>query len=185
MSNLKNQRKTMANKNDEYYTPPILVAPIIKYVPKDKIVWCPFDTEQSEFVRQLREAGVRVAHSHIWDWQDFFSYEPDEWDVVVSNPPFSRKLEVLERLYSFDKPFALLLPLPILNYQEIGYYFYTKRSDLQLLIVDKKVSFNGKTSSFNNSYFCRNFLPKDIIFEHLENNNCNADFVGSQMGVRK
>ena len=35
----------------------------------------------------------------------------DEWDIIVSNPPFSLKDKVLERLYSFNKPFAILLPL--------------------------------------------------------------------------
>ena len=63
----------------------------------------------------------------------------------------------------------MILGLPILNYQEVGEFFLNK--DLQLLIVDKKVSFDGNTASFNNSYFCYKFLPRDIIFEHLENNN--------------
>lgn len=31
--------------SDEQYTPAYAVAPIIKYIPKDKTVWCPFDTE--------------------------------------------------------------------------------------------------------------------------------------------
>jgi hypothetical protein len=69
--------------------------------------------------------------------------------------------------------------LPILNYQEVGEFFLDK--DLQILIVDKKVSFDGNTASFNNSYFCRNVLPKDIMFEHLENNNSKLYFVSSRM----
>ena len=36
--------------NDECYTPDYGVKPILKYIPKDAIVWCPFDTEESEFV---------------------------------------------------------------------------------------------------------------------------------------
>ena len=32
--------------------------------------------------------------------------------------------------------------------------------DLQLLIVDKKISFDGNTASFNNSYFCYTVLHK-------------------------
>jgi len=168
------------NKKDEYYTPKILVLPIIKYVKKNSIVWCPFDTENSEFVIELKNAGHKVIYSHIWLGQDFFEYEPDEhYDYIISNPPFTRKLEVLERLYKLDKPFAIILGLPILNYQQIGNFFLDK--DLQLLIVDKKVSFDGNTASFNNSYFCKDILPNDIMFEHLENNNSNKHFVGSRM----
>ena len=30
--------------NDECYTPLYGVTPILKYIPEDAIVWCPFDT---------------------------------------------------------------------------------------------------------------------------------------------
>lgn len=169
------------NKKDEYYTPPILVEPILKYIPKESIVWCPFDTEKSEFVSKFKNNNIKVTYSHIWNGQDFFEYEPEEYDCIVSNPPFTQKLKVLDRLYKLNKPFAMIMGLPILNYQEIGEFFVGK--DLQLLIVDKKVSFNGNTASFNNSYFCRNFLPKDIIFEHLPHNNSGKNFVSSKMDL--
>ena len=164
---------------DEMYTPPILVKPILKYLKPNSTIWCPFDNEDSEFVIAFKEAGHKVVYSHIAYGQDFFTYEPKEYDYIISNPPFSRKLEVLKRLYLLNKPFAMILGLPILNYQEIGNFFIGK--DLQLLIVDKKVSFNGNTASFNNSYFCHKILPKDIIFEHLEHNNSNKNFVKSRM----
>jgi hypothetical protein len=168
------------NKKDEYYTPAILVEPIIKYIPQGSTVWCPFDTKDSEFVILLKQNNCNVIHSHIWTGQDFFEYEPAiEYDYIVSNPPFTKKLDVLERLYKLNKPFAMILGLPILNYQSVGKFFLGK--DLQLLIVDKKVSFNGNCSSFNNSYFCRGILPKDLIFEHLEHNNGSANFKPSKM----
>jgi len=161
---------------DEYYTPRILVEPILKYVKEDKIVWCPFDTDKSNFVIMLKEKGIKVIYGHISTGQDFFEYEPDNYDMIISNPPFSLKLKVLDRLYKLDKPFAMVLGLPILNYQEIGNFFLDKQ--LQLLIVDKKVSFDGKTSSFNNSYFCYNMLERDLMFHHLEHNNSGRHFKG-------
>lgn len=172
----------MPTNEDEFYTPKILVRAILKYIPRDAIVWCPFDRETSEFVTVLRQRGLKVVHSHISEGKDFFEYEPEKWDVIVSNPPYSLKKKVLERLYSFEKPFAVVLGLPILNYQEIGYFFY-QRKGLQLLIVDKKVSFNGDTSSFNSSYFCRNFLPNDLMFEHLPHNNTGRFYSPSGMEV--
>ena len=88
---------------------------------------------------QLKKAGHRVIATHIWNGQDFFTYEPNEnYDALISNPPFTKKLEVLERLYKLDKPFAMVLGLPILNYQEVGEFFLDK--ELQLLIVDKKLA---------------------------------------------
>lgn len=176
MPRLDNFKKSMRNEQDEYYTPPILVRPILKYIPAGAVVWCPFDTEDSEFVQLIRKNGNAVIASHIWNGQDFFKWKPSEhYDCIVSNPPFSRKKEVLQKLYDLGKPFAMVLGLPILNYQEIGEFFLDK--ELQLLIVDKKVSFDGNTASFNNSYFCHKFLPRDIIFAHIENNNSRRHFV--------
>ena len=174
-------KKTAWNEKDEYYTPRILVNPILKYVPKEATIWCPFDTENSEFVLVFNERGNKVIHSHIWEGKDFFKHEPEDYDYIISNPPFTRKLEVFERLYKLGKPFAMIMGLPILNYQEVGNFFYNLDEDLQLLVVDKKVSFDGNTASFNNSYFCWNILPKGIVFEHLENNNSKTHFIGSRM----
>ncbi len=171
-------------EKDEYYTPEILVKPILKYLKKQSVIWCPFDTEKSEFVICFRENGHKVIYSHIWNDQDFFVYEPKEnYDYIISNPPFTRKLEVLNRLYKLNKPFAMIMGLPILNYQEIGNFFVGK--SLELLIVDKKVSFNGKTASFNNSYFCKDVLPTSIIFEHLEHNNSGKNYKPSRMMIEK
>ena len=169
------------NAKDEYYTPNILVKPILKYIKPNSIVWCPFDTETSEFVIALKESGHKVIYGHISTGQDFFEYEPTNYDYIISNPPFTKKLEVFDRLYKLNKPFAMVMGLPILNYQEVGEFFLDK--ELQLLIVDKKVSFDGNTASFNNSYFCRNILPRDIMFEHLENNNSKNNFIASRMKI--
>ena len=140
-------------EKDEYYTPAILVKPILNFIKENSVVWCPFDTEHSEFVIALQEKGIKVIYSHLLYGQDFFDYEPQEhYDYIVSNPPFTLKLKVFERLYQLGKPFAMVCPLTMLNYQEVGEFFLNK--ELQLLIVDKKVSFDGNTASFNNSYFC-------------------------------
>lgn len=173
------------NAKDEYYTPPCLVRALLPFVPPYWRIWCPFDTEHSEFVTLLREHGNHVIHSHLWEGKDFFTYTPDEpFHAIISNPPFTRKMDVLKRLYEIGQPFAMVLGLPILNYQEVGEFFYETAKDMhdiQLLIVDKKVSFDGKTASFNNSFFCRKMLPRDLIFAHLENNNTGKNFVGSRM----
>ena len=105
-----------SGKNDECYTPAYGVAPIIKYIPPKATVWCPFDTNESEFVKQINENGNKVIASHIDNGQDFYGYEPSErWDVMISNPPFTNKRKIFERALSFNKPFALMFPLTWLN----------------------------------------------------------------------
>jgi hypothetical protein len=153
-------------KNDECYTPAYAVKPIIQYVPKDAVVWCPFDTEDSEFVKQLSHTHS-VTYSHIDYGQDFFTYEPQNWDVIVSNPPFTNKRKFFERALSFNKPFALIMSNTWLNDSAPKQLF--KDKDLQLLMFDKRMEFiqpNGVASgkiTFSSSYYCWNFLPKQII----------------------
>lgn len=167
---------------DELYTPPILVEPILKHIDKSLTVWCPFDTEESEFVIALKERGNKVISSHIWKGQDFLEWEPEEhYDVIVSNPPFSIKEKVLRRAYSLNKPFALLLGTPILNYHNICNVFTEFNNDIQLMIPDKKVSFNGTAPSFSFSYFCRKIMPWQLEFVKLPHTNTGDNFTPSAM----
>ena len=157
--------------NDECYTPDYGVKPILKYIPKDAIVWCPFDTPQSEFVKQIEEQN-EVIYSHINTGRNFFEYEPYEWDVIVSNPPFTDKRKFFERALSFDKPFALIMTNTWLNDSAPMRLF--KDKDLQLLMFDKRMKFlspDGRDNNkitFSSSYYCYKMLPKQIIMETLD-----------------
>lgn len=157
--------------NDECYTPKYGVIPILEFLPKNKIVWCPFDTEGSQYVKTLKENGYNVVYSHINNGKDFYKYEPDNWDILVSNPPFTGKRKIVERALSFNKPFALLLPLTWLNDSAPKQLF--KDKDLQLLMFDKRIKFinNGKIENkitFSSAYYCWNLLPKQIIMKELK-----------------
>lgn len=157
---------TPRSSSDEQYTPAYAVAPIIKYIPRTKIVWCPFDTEHSEFVLGLKAAGITVVHSHICTGEDFFAYEPAKWDLIVSNPPFSIKQKIVERCLSFGKPFALLLSNLWLNSSAPVRLF--KEKEMQMLLFDKRIQFTEKNAAyFGTSYFCHKVLPKQIVFENL------------------
>lgn len=164
-------------QSDEYYTPKEAVLPIIKYIDKGNkpsyTIWCPFDDEESEYVKCIREAGHKVIASHIDDNKNFFYYEPDEWyDYIISNPPFSLKDDILKRLCELNKPFAILLPLPTLQGQKRFEYL----KDCQALIFDKRINFwqdkehtkMAKGVAFASIYICKDFLPNDLIFEKME-----------------
>lgn len=153
-------------KNDECYTPEYAVEPILKYIPKKAVVWCPFDNEDSEFVKQIIKTNIVIC-SHIKTGKDFFEYEPDKWDIIISNPPFTGKREIFERALSLNKPFALLMSNTWLNDSAPKQLF--KDKDLQLLMFDKRIEYNNlKKITFSSSYFCYNFLPKQIIMEELK-----------------
>ena len=116
--------------------------------------------------------GWRVTRSSIEEGQDFFEYQPPEYDCIVSNPPFTKKDEVIKRLYELGKPFAILLPLAALQGADRYKYF---ENGIQILAFDKRIAFHSpqdmkeykKGVSFSTVYFCRGILPRDLILERL------------------
>jgi len=114
-----------------------------------------------------------VIASHIKSGKDFYEWEPKErWDVIVSNPPFSKKRETFERALSFGKPFALLMSNTWMNDAAPAQLF--KERDLQLLLFDKRIRFvspNGEANdkvNFGSAYWCCDFLPKQIVMMELK-----------------
>lgn len=156
--------------SDEYITPDYAVVPVLEFLMTQYTIWSPFDKEDSPYVRILRAAGHKVIYSHIDDGKDFFEYEPEHYDIIVSNPPFSLKDKIIKRLYELNKPYMILLPIPTLQGQKRFPYI----QNCQALVFDKRISFmnaDGVTKtnpSFGCFYLCRDILYKDLIFKPLE-----------------
>lgn len=157
---------------DEVYTPLYAVEPLLEFIPKSKTIWCPFDLEWSAFVQTFKASGYNLVRSHISEGQDFFNYEPEQWDIMISNPPFSKKDEVLQRAYELGKPFALLLPANSIQGKK---RFQIFQNEIQMLCFDVRIDFhtNGNMQSptkgtpFGSAYFCRNFLPSKLEMREL------------------
>ena len=168
--------------SDEVYTPEYAIKPLIKYLKnykirnnKDKLtIWCPFDLKFSKYVEVFSKLdGIKVIYTHIDNGENFFYYEPEEeYDLIISNPPFSCKDDVLKRLDELGKPYAMLLPIPTLQGQSRFPYL----KNIQYLGFDKRINYYKDASmtktqdgvSFGSCYLCKNFLPKDLIIEELE-----------------
>lgn len=78
--------KVAGSGYDEFYTPEYAIEPLLPYLKPNSTIWCPFDTEESNYVKLLVKAGHRVAYSHIQYGLDFFKIEPPECDYIISNP---------------------------------------------------------------------------------------------------
>lgn len=152
--------------------------PLIKYLKKRcfKKIWCPFDKLSSKIVNYLLNEGFSVLATHIDDGQDFFKLNEqfNNYDCIVSNPPYSVKTEVLEKLYRLGKPFAMLLPLQS-GLETAGRQDLYKRNGIQLLIPDHRVGYYDEkkevelgSPSFLSCWFCWKILDKDIEFTNIE-----------------
>ena len=98
-----NGRKNYLTKNelsDEWYTPQFIVDKCIEiakkqlwfYPPK---IMLPYDTENSLFVKSLKGKNI------IYNIKDFLENDYN-YDILITNPPFSLKEKVFEKTSTFN-----------------------------------------------------------------------------------
>lgn len=118
--------------------------------------------------------GCKVIYSHIDSGQDFFSMDVPQCDYIVSNPPYSLKTEVLQRLFEIGKPFAMLVGVVGLFESKRRFEMF-KNNEFECMYLNKRVSYfknydDPKPSinpPFSSIYICHHMLPKQIIFEEI------------------
>lgn len=159
------------HRADEYYTRQYAIKPLLKYIPSDKTVWCPFDKEESNFVKLFKENGNTIIHSHIDDGNDFFKYEPPKYDYIISNPPYSLREPILERLFLLGKPFAMLINISGL-FDSKKRWELLKNNDFEIMVFDKRIDYikeEEKSSGvpFKSIYLCSKILNSQFVFKSI------------------
>lgn len=166
--------KVANSGNDEFYTPLYAVKPILKYIKEKSIIWCPFDTEESLFVKKFREDGHTVIATHISTGTNFFECETPQCDYIISNPPYSCKGDVLQRLFNIGKPFAMIVGVVGLFESQKRFEMFAS-NEFEILYMNRRVAYfkdyvEQKPSlnpPFSSVYLCKGMLPKQIIFEEI------------------
>lgn len=161
--------------NDEFYTPLYAIKPIAKYIKNNSTIWCPFDTEESLFVKYFKLLGHKVIATHINNGCNFFDIKIPKCDYIISNPPYSIKGKVFEKLFEIGIPFAMLVG--VVGLFESSYRFNLfANNDFEIMYFDKRIayfkSYDEQKPSlnppFSSVYVCHNILPKQIVFEKID-----------------
>ena len=159
---------------DSWMTPKVLWENIAHLIPKDAVLWEAF-AGNGQSAQFLRELGWEV----ICKDEDFFETSYPN-TICVSNIPFSKSKEILQRLRTLDIPFILIMPqgkISTLYFREI----FSDDDDIQIIIPKKRVNFRkmrhdpetgwsdveGEHNKINFEvyYYCYKInLKKDIIF---------------------
>ncbi len=166
MSKVINHRNEKST--DLYGTPKEAVDMLLPYIPKKGKIWecC---NGYGAISGRLKEKGFRVIVSD--KEKDALTYQPKNWDILITNPPYSLKTEFLGRCRDLGKPFALLMPSDLVGVKKVE---ILDDVDLQLIIPDRRIRFhrfdNGKITeapspNLGAIWYCgRMNLPKDMIF---------------------
>lgn len=155
--------------HDDYMTPKSAWENIKDFIPKNKKIWEAFYGDGNSG-KYLQELGFDVIHEPV----DFF--ENNLGDIIVSNPAFSIKKQVFQRLKKLDKPFIIICPSSTINTQYMRELFSDSENPIQIIIPRKRIHFiklvDGKipenyksVCNFDCFYFCYKMdLPRDIIW---------------------
>ena len=156
---------------NDFQTPPMALNPLLPFINKEWTVWeCA--EGKGNLAREITSRGFKVVGSDILSGKDFLSWKPEEFDCIITNPPFSLKQKFLERCYELGKPFALLLPLTTFETKKRQELF--KKHGVQVIFFDKRINFEtpsgkGGGSWFATAWFCWKLnLPKDLNFVELK-----------------
>ena len=105
---------------------------------------------------------------------DFFNCEIPECDYIISNPPYSCKGEVFQRLFEIGKPFAMLVGVVGLFESQKRFEMF-RDNDFEIMYMNRRVAYfksyeEQKPSlnpPFSSVYICKDILPERIIFEEI------------------
>jgi hypothetical protein len=157
-------------KTDEWYTPEDAIYPILKYLKSNSVIWCPFDTFESNFIKILKENGHQTLYTHIEKGEDFFDLNC-ECDYIISNPPYSKRNEILIRLFQLNKPFMMLMNTNGLFDSKIRWDLF-KNNNFTLIYLSGRINYmkeygieEKSSPPFQSAYICSKISDKQIIFE--------------------
>ena len=159
-------RKKQEFHNDDQYNTTLEIWEMIAHlIPKDKILFEAFmkDNWSSKSAIILRDMGFNVVGNPTIDFFD----EPPEYDIIVSNPPYSMKKKIFQRLAVLDKPFILILPISTITKQFVK---VLERDKVQMIIPSKRMQFEKAGIELSRCWFDTCFLcykmnlERDITF---------------------
>lgn len=163
---------TQPNLNNQYETPTETLDMILDYLhPEKHCIWEPFKGT-GHSTRYMESRGFTVTNGNH---PDFFQQKVPHADnelVLISNPPFSIKRQILERLAELGvSKVALLLPAPVLFTKY--FHRYCVDHKVQTIIHSKRCRFidpttgqpTKKSASFDIMWVCVNIeLESDMVF---------------------
>ena len=151
--------------SDDFQTPKYAIEPLVPFLKKGWIIWeCACG--KGNLVNALKEHGFKVIGTDILNGKDFLKWQPDKFDCIVTNPPYSLRYQFIKRAYELDKPWAMLMTLTTLEGKRQELF---RKYGIELLLLDKRINFetpSGKGSGawFPVAWFCWKLLPEKIVF---------------------
>lgn len=148
-------------KDDDYETPKEVIKSLLPFIKDFKKIYDPFYCQGS--VKKDWEELGKICYNEKLD--AFDREPPQDFDITISNIPFSMKEKCMKLFFDLKKPFIILMPIDAMGSVWINKYF----DKLQFIIPHKRINYAKKGivtkgAYFESCFFCYGLnLEKDII----------------------
>jgi len=140
----------VSSKMDQCQTPAYAIDPLLPHIKTYWTVWEPAYGEGHLANALLtRSSGFDVFGTDLLSGTNFFDANPDGWDALITNPPYSVKYQWLERCFDIGKPFALLVPLEMLGAERAAKWF--RIHHIEVIIMNPRIDFKMPNALWSKS----------------------------------
>ena len=156
-SRLNRKSNAVEFKDDDYETSKEILKDLLPFIKDYNIIYDPFYCKG-----KVKEEWKELNKICINEKKDAFNREhPENYDIIISNIPFSIKKKCMELFFSLNKPFIILTTIDSLGSKWIKKYF----DDLQFIIPNGRYSFIKNGIKTNSSWFDTGFICYGLNLE--------------------
>tara|TARA_R110002096_G_scaffold293739_1_gene488096 strand:+ start:32 stop:625 length:594 start_codon:yes stop_codon:yes gene_type:complete len=156
-SRLTSKGNAVEFKDDDYETPKKVLNDLIPYIKDYDIIYDPFYCNGA-VIKEWEELDKECINEK----KDAFDREHPNFDIMISNVPFSCKEKCVKLGFELKKPFILLMPIDILGSKWIKKYF----DKLQFILPSGRLQFLKDGIQTNKCWFDTMFLCYGLNLEN-------------------
>lgn len=131
---------------DVCQTPPHALEPILPLLSPEWIIWESAAGPEHLLSQALADNGFKVVPTDLAvneDW-NFFTFQPRQWTVQITNPPWSIKYDWIARSFELGRPFALLVPYETTfaaKFRNVARLYHNRPWPIEGLTPERRINF--------------------------------------------
>ena len=139
--------KTKVSMMDVCQTPPHALEPLYPYISKDRIIWESAAGPEQLIVGALYDNGydnIIATDLSYGEEYNYFTYEPENYDLQLTNVPFSLKYDWIKLAFERGLPFAFIVPYETTFAKEFQVLFARYNNNpyyIEVLSPERRINF--------------------------------------------
>ena len=147
-----------------------------------KLIWLPFDSDSSEFTKYCKKHKLNYINTS----DDYRNHSDilEKCDIIISNPPFSKLIDIYNDFANAKKDFVLIVPLHAVSYKCFFKALQNKEIRFYNCKINKFVTDKNKVKYVNTLVLSNlTYLNLDKDIKHIDKHDQQHSTVSSKYKV--